>query len=166
MVVVPAAGQLPYTGNETAIFQSIGLKPTNRLQIDNTYILERITNGLVHHAVFNSDIVRSKWNYQFSRELSLRFIAQYNGLLSNPQYSSLQSSKNMNFDVLFTYLVHPGTAVYVGYNSNLLNDPALCLPQPGGQPCDPNNPALLFAPNRYFNNGRQLFVKLSYLIRR
>ncbi len=166
VVVVPAAGQLPYTGSETAIFQTIGLKPTNRLQIDNTYILERITNGLAHHAVFNSNIVRSKWNYQFSREFSLRFIAQYNGLLANPQYSSLQSTKNMNYDVLFSYLLHPGTAVYVGYNSNLLNQPTLCLPQPGGQPCDPNNPALLYAPNRYFNNGRQLFVKLSYLIRR
>ena len=34
----------------------------------------------------------------------------------------------MNFDVLFTYLLHPGTAVYVGYNSNLENiDPGLCV---------------------------------------
>jgi len=167
VVVVPAPGQLPYTGNETAISQTIGLKPTDRLQIDNTYILERVTNGLVHHAVVNSNIVRSKWNYQFNRDFSLRVIAQYNGLLANPQYSSLQTTKNMNFDFLFTYLPHPGTAVYIGYNSNLENvDPALCVHQPGSQQCDPNGPGLLRTPNGYINDGRQLFIKISYLFRR
>ncbi len=167
VVVVPAPGQLPYTGNETSISQTIGLKPTDRLQIDNTYILERVTNGLVHHAVVNANIVRSKWNYQFTREFSLRFIGQYNGLLANPQYSSLHTTKNMNFDVLFTYLLHPGTAVYVGYNSNLENvDPALCIHQPGSLQCDPNGPGLLRTQNGYINDGRQLFVKISYLFRR
>lgn len=167
VVVVPAAGQLPYTGDETAIFQTIGIKPTSRLQIDNTYILDRVVNGLADHAVFNNHIARSKWNYQFSPEFSLRFIAQYNGLLSNPSYSSLQTTKNMNFDVLFTYLLHPGTAVYVGYNSNLENvDPALCMRLPGSEQCDPNGPGLLRSSNRLTNDGRQLFIKISYLFRR
>ena len=166
IVVVPAAGQLPYTGNETFIYQTIGIKPTHRLQIDNTYILERVVNGLVHHGVVNSDIVRSKWNYQFNREFSLRFIAQYNGLLTNPNYSSLQTTKNMNFDLLFTYFLHPGTAVYVGYNSNLENvDPGLCLHLPASTQCDPNGGGLLRS-NRLSNDGRQVFVKISYLFRR
>ena len=166
VVVVPAAGQLPYTGDETAIFQTIGIKPTHSLQIDNTYILERVVNGLVHHGVVNSDIIRSKWNYQFTREFSLRFIAQYNGLLTNPLYSNLQTTKNMNFDALFTYFLHPGTAVYVGYNSNLENvDPALCLHLPNSTMCDPNGGGLLRG-NRLTNDGRQLFIKVSYLFRR
>jgi hypothetical protein len=166
VVVVPAAGQLPYTGNETAIFQTIGIKPTHRLQIDNTYILERVVNGLANHAVVNSDIIRSKWNYQFTREFSLRFIAQYDGLLTNPNYSNLQTTKNMNFDVLFTYFLHPGTAVYVGYNSNLENvDPALCLHLPNSVQCDPNGGGLL-RDKRLTNDGRELFVKISYLFRR
>jgi len=166
VVVVPAAGQLPYTGNETAIYQTIGVKPTHRLQIDNTYILERVVNGLVQHGVVNSDIIRSKWNYQFTREFSLRFIAQYDGLLTNPGYSNLQTTKNMNFDVLFTYFLHPGTAVYVGYNSNLENvDPALCLHLPNSTICDPNGGGLLRS-NRLTNDGRELFVKISYLFRR
>jgi len=165
VVVVPAAGQLPYTGNETQIFQTVGIKPTTRLQIDNTYILERVVNGLVHHGVVNSDIVRSKWNYQFTREFSLRFIAQYNGLLTNPNFSSLQTTKNMNFDVLFTYFAHPGTAIYVGYNSNLANvDPALCLHLPASTQCAPNGG--LLPSKRLTNDGRQLFVKVSYLFRR
>ena len=167
VVVVPPNGQLPYTGNETAIFQTVGLKPTDRLQIDNTYILDRVTNGFARHSVFTNDIVRTKWNYQFTREFSLRFIAQYNGLLSNPVYSSLQTTKNMNFDVLFTYLLHPGTAVYVGYNSNLENvDPGLCVHQPGSEQCDPNGSGLLRTPNSYINDGRLFFVKVSYLFRR
>jgi hypothetical protein len=167
VVIVPAPGQLPYTGNETAIQQLIGIKPIGRLQIDNTYILERVTNGLAHHAVVNSHIIRSKWNYQFTRELSLRFIAQYNGLLANESYSSLQTTKNLNFDVLFTYLVHPGTAIYVGYNSNLENiDPDLCLHLPGSTQCDPNGPGLLRTRDQLTNDGRQLFIKISYLFRR
>jgi hypothetical protein len=167
VVIVPANGQLPYTGNETAISQTIGIKPTGSLQIDNTYILERVTNGLAHRAVVNSNIVRSKWNYQFTREFSLRFIAQYNGVLTNPGFSSLHTTKNMNFDVLFTYLLHPGTAVYVGYNSNLENvDPGLCVHLPGSSQCDPNGGGLLRTANGLSNDGRQLFIKVSYLFRR
>jgi len=158
---------LPYTGNETAITQTFGIKPIGQLQIDNTYILERVTNGLVHHAVVNSNIFRSKWNYQFTREFSLRFIAQYNGLLANSNFSSLTTTKNMNFDVLFTYLLHPGTAIYVGYNSNLENvDPDLCVRLPGSTQCDPNGPGLRRTRDQLTNDGRQLFVKISYLFRR
>jgi hypothetical protein len=73
----------------------------------------------------------------------------------------------MNFDVLFTYLLHPGTAVYVGYNSNLENvDPSLCVHLPGSEQCDPNGPGLLRSPYRLTNDGRQLFIKISYLFRR
>ena len=165
VVVVPAAGQLPYTGDESAINATLGIKPINRLQIDNTYILERVLNGGVDHAVVNSNIARTKWNYQFNKDFSLRFIAQYNGALTNPLYSSLPTTKNMNFDVLFTYLPHPGTAVYVGYNSNLENvAPDLCV-RIGGE-CDPNGGGLIRTPNGFINDGRQFFVKVSYLFRR
>jgi hypothetical protein len=166
VVVVPPAGKLPFTGDETTINQTISLKPTHRLQIDNTYILDRVLNGSEQHSVLNNDILRSKWNVQFTREFSLRFIAQYNGLLTGPTFSSLQTTKNMNFDVLFTYLLHPGTAVYVGYNSNLENvDPGLCTHLPGTTECDPNGGGLLRS-NHLSNDGRQLFIKVSYLFRR
>jgi hypothetical protein len=166
-VVVPAAGQLPYSGNETAITQTLTVKPTGSLQIDNTYILDRVTNGAVNHAVFNNHIIRSKWNYQFTRELSLRFIGQYNGLLANPVYSSLQTSKAFNTDILITYLVHPGTAIYVGYNTNQENiDPGLCVHLPGSTGCDPGGAGLLRTRGLATNDGRLFFVKVSYLFRR
>jgi hypothetical protein len=165
LIDVPT-GQLPITGDETAITQTMTLKPTTHLQIDNTYILDRVRNGAVNHAAFNNHIIRSKWNYQFTPVLSLRVITQYNGLLANPQYSSLTTTKNLNFDFLITYLVHPGTAVYVGYNSNLENlIPGLCNRVPGSFQCDPNGNGLVRS-NSFINDGRQFFVKLSYLIRR
>ncbi len=108
-------------------------------------------------AIFNNHIIRSKWNYQFTRALSLRLIGQYGAVLSNPALSSLVPAKNLNADVLITYLVHPGTAVYVGYNSNLQNlDPSLGADANGN---------LLHTPNHFLNDGRQFFVKLSYLFR-
>jgi len=166
LVVVPA-GQLPITGNETFINHTMSLKPTGHLEIDNTYILDRVLNGSTHHAAFNNHIIRSQWNYQFTRALSLRAILQYNGLLANPTYSSLQTTKNLSTDFLITYLVHPGTAVYVGYNSNLDNFiPSLCLPVAGQtMGCDPNGVGLVRG-NRLINDGRVFFVKVNYLFRR
>jgi len=59
--------------------------------------------------------------------------------------------------VLFTYLLHPGTAIYFGYNSNLQNlDPSLTF-DPSGN--------LNRLRDRYINDGRQVFVKVSYLFR-
>jgi len=161
-IVVPN-GQIPNEGDETQINSTMSIKPFGRLQIDNTYILDRVMHEPVHHAVFDNHIIRSKWNYQFTPALSLRFIAQYNGLLANQQFSSLTTTKNMNFDFLITYLVHPGTAIYAGYNSNLENiDPGLCVRVAGV--CDPNGIGLVHRPGGpLLNDGRQIFVKISYL---
>jgi hypothetical protein len=85
-------------------------------------------------------------------------ILQYNSVLSNPAISSLSPTKNFNADFLITYLIHPGTAIYVGYNSNLSNlDRDLAL--------DPITGAILTHPNTFINDGRQFFVKASYLFR-
>jgi hypothetical protein len=166
LIVVPT-GQLPITGDEVFINHTMSVKPTGHLEIDNTYILDRVLNGAAHHASFNNHIIRSQWNYQFTQALSLRAITQYNGLLANPTYSSLQTTKDLSFNFLITYLVHPGTAVYVGYNSNLENlIPSLCLPVAGQTlGCDPNGIGLVRS-NRLINDGRVFFVKVSYLFRR
>jgi hypothetical protein len=58
---------------------------------------------------------------------------------------------------LITYLIHPGTAIYVGYNSDFQNiDPELLV--------DPNG-GLLRTSDRLINDGRLFFVKVSYLFR-
>jgi len=138
------------------------VRPVNGLTVENTYFLNRLVELQGDNAIFNNHIIRSKWNYQFTREFSLRVIGQYNTVLANhssdptlPALTSLQTTKNFNMDVLFTYLLHPGTAIYVGYNSNLQNlDPRLQFDPDGN---------LTRSPNHFVNDGRQLFVKLSYL---
>ncbi len=136
------------------------VRPTTQLTIDNAYFLTRLRDNITGRSILNNHIIRSKWNYQFTRELSLRLIGQYTAVLSTPELSTLQRTKQFNADVLLTYLLHPGTAVYVGYNSDLQNyDPLLRLDQ-----SDPNM-GLVRNNGRLINDGRQLFVKISYLFR-
>ena len=117
--------------------------------------LTRLRDERTHASVFTNHVIRNKVNYQFTREFSLRLITQYNALLSNPNFSSLAPAKSFNVDFLFTYLLHPGTAVYVGYNSDLANIDRRLLPYNGD----------LLRTSGFLNDSRQFFVKLSYLLR-
>ena len=165
--VVPTPGQTPNEADETSLVQTMTIRPAARLQIDNTYILDRVVHNRGGHSVFNNHIARTKWNYQVNRELSFRLIAQYNGLLASPTESSLKATKNMNFDFLLTYLLHPGTALYVGYNSNLQNLlPGLCARVPGDLACEAGTNGPLRTPYGFINDGRQVFFKISYLFQR
>src|SRR5215475_3771092 len=162
----PPTGQLPVLGDETILNAYMTVRPANALTIDNTYLFDRLESRQAKASIFNSHIIRSKWNYQFTRELSLRFIAQYNAVLSNPNFSSLDRAKRFNADFLITYLLHPGTAIYVGYNSDLQNfDRGLCRRLPGTSQCDPDGPGLIRDPHGFMNDGRLFFVKVSYLFR-
>ena len=165
--VVPPAGQMPNEADSTSLTQTMTIRPAARLQIDSTYILARVVHNPTRHAVFDNHIARTKWNYQVNRELGFRFIAQYNGLLANPAESSLRTQKNVNFDFLLTYLLHPGTAIYIGYNSDLANLlPGLCVRVPGDSACEPGTNGPGRTPFGFINDGRQLFFKISYLIQR
>ncbi|HWT87573.1 MAG TPA: DUF5916 domain-containing protein, partial [Candidatus Angelobacter sp.] len=147
----------PFLAKSSYAQIALTLRPVGKLTIDNTYLLSRLRRMSNGPGIFDNHIIRSKWNYQFTREFSLRFIGQYTATLANQNFTSLQTTKNFNADVLFTYLLHPGTAIYFGYNSNLQNlDPSL-VPDKNG-----NLPRLQ---DRYINDGRQLFVKVSYLFR-
>jgi hypothetical protein len=127
------------------------------LRIDNTYLFSRLRDKDSSAAIFNNHIIRTKWNWQFNRELSVRMILQYTATLANSAFTSLPTTKQFNGDFLITYLIHPGTAIYVGYNSDLQNlDPAL-LPSPSG--------GLQRTRDRLINDGRLFFVKVSYLFR-
>jgi hypothetical protein len=91
-------------------------------------------------------------------------ILQYNSLLANTPgntiypYTSLPTEKEFNADFLVTYLVHPGTAIYIGYNSDLQNlNHNLML--------DPAGLAGIYAAKGFMNDSRQFFVKVSYLFR-
>lgn len=152
----PVEGQAPHLGNRSTAEMGLTVRPTNRLKITNTYLMSRLLNRYNGDAIFNNHIVRSKWNWQFDPRLSLRLILQYDTLLSNQRYTALETRKNFNADLLATYQVNAWTALYVGYNSNLQNRDL--IPTATGA-------ELTRFPNRFINDGKQLFVKFSYLFR-
>jgi hypothetical protein len=158
---------------------TLTFRPLKPLKIENTYLFERLrateneylaalavlpSGGRVGKGIFNDHIIRSKWNWQFTPQLSLRLILQYNSLLANTQgntfypYTYLPTEKQFNADFLITYLIHPGTAIYVGYNSDLQNlDRNLMF--------DPAGLSGLYTSKGFINDSRQFFVKVSYQFR-
>ena len=149
-------GQIPILAGRTSVNTTLTVRPSRKLRVDNTYILFRLHDRMGGVGSMNNHIIRSKLNYQFTRALSFRFIGQYNSLLTNPTFTSLQTAKDFNADFLVTYLLRPSTAIYVGYNTNREN-----LLNPLAADIDGN---LLRGP-RYINDGRNFFVKASYLLR-
>ncbi|HTM87670.1 MAG TPA: DUF5916 domain-containing protein [Terriglobales bacterium] len=147
----------PILDNNDIVQLEMTLHPSRSLKIDNTYLLNRLADRSTGMSAFTNHVIRSEWNYQITRALSLRLIPQYTTVLANPRFTSLPRSKQFNADFLITYLVHPSTAIYVGYNSDLQN-----LVSPLGYDVNGN---LLHTRGRYLNDGRQFFVKLSYLLR-
>ena len=166
----------PFLGNTKRVNFGFTLRPSSRFRFDETLIYYRLgtragwttppfTPG---QSVFNNYLNRSKLNYQFTKELSLRLILDYNATIANTQLFDLQTSlggsdsaggpfaptKQFTTDVLLTYLLHPGTAVYLGYN-NGYSDLTL-----HGLPPSVN---VLGAPNN--STSRLFFIKLSYLLR-
>ena len=147
----------PFLARSDGASAGVSLHPVTALKIDNTYLFSRLRDPESAMAIFNNHIIRTKWNWQFTRELSFRMILQYTATLANPAFTSLQSTKQFNADFLVTYLVHPGTAIYVGYNSDRQNiNPALQL-DPFGR--------LARTQDQFLQDGRLFFVKVSYLYR-
>ena len=158
----PAEGLAPFLADYQSAEAGVTLRPTPQLRLDETYLFTRLTTGddgalppgAAGSDVFNNHIVRSRVNYQFTRELSGRLILDYEAVLPNATLVSLEGEKRFSVDVLVTYLVNPWTAIYVGYvdgYENLLVGGPTQPPIRGGAPTT--------------SVGRQLFAKVSYLFR-
>ncbi len=163
----PGPAQLPFLAHSSAADAGFTFRPSPRLRFDQTYILARLVtrSGSTPagfsggQSIFSNHILRSKLNYQFNRELSVRAIVDYNAVLSNPQLVQLDRSKRLTGDLLVTYLLNPGTALYVGYTDRYEN---LVL-DPGSPPL--LSPFLRRSASPTTSTGRQFFIKLSYLFR-
>jgi hypothetical protein len=166
----PTPYNVPFLARQDEANGTLIFRPMKPLKIENTYLFERLrarsgTCGFeqaktagVGCGIFNDHILRSKWNWQFTPQLSMRVILQYNGLLAGTPgvgspYTYLPTQKEFNADFLLTYLVHPGTAIYLGYNSDLQN----LNVEPGE--------GVFNTPKGYINDSRQFFVKVSYQFR-
>jgi hypothetical protein len=163
----PGSGATPFLANAGNDSFGFTLRPSPRLRFDQTYIYSRLSTRAgstpapfaVGPSIFNNHILRSKLNYQFNRELSVRAIVDYNSVLPNRQLVALDPAKRLTADLLLTYLLNPGTAFYVGYTDRYEN---LSL-DPGAPPLIP--PTLSRTGSPSTSTGRQFFFKLSYLFR-
>ena len=153
---VPSAGKEPRLAKSANGDFGLRLRPITPLRIDNTYLFGRLVDRTKGGSIFNNHIVRSRWNWQFSREMSMRVILQYNATLSNQELTALPTTKNFNADFLFTYLVNPWTVLFIGYNTNAQNIDLV--------PTE-NGTEIVRTRSSFQNDSRQFFVKFSYLFR-
>jgi hypothetical protein len=155
---------VPFLMNQEFSQVLFTLQPLRQLTADNTYLLDRdhsVANGAL---VYEAQTYRTKVNYQFTRAISARVIVEYDTTLANPKETSLPRTKEVGTEALLTWLPHPGTAVYIGYNNDMQNlDRSLCNRLAGGA-CDPDSTVAPRAPH-LLNDGRQIFIKASYLFR-
>lgn len=144
---------------------SLEVKPVRSVDLENSYAYTHFTNPSNGDVVYDNHELISRWNYQMTQAVSLNLIGQYIATLPNEQYTSLTNSKTLFADALLTYMPHPGTALYVGYVGNFANlDPALCTRDGNGQ-CDANDPILAPTYSSLMNDSKNIYVKISYLLR-
>ncbi len=149
----PANNLLPFLTQERDVQADLTFRPTARLKLEEIYYY---TNLRTRDAtVFVNHLARSRLNYQFTRELSVRMIVDYNGVLANPSLVNLARQKRVTGDVLVTYLIHPGTALYLGYTDRLENLRLF--------PGLPPSVGTIGFPST--TTARQFFAKVSYLFR-
>jgi hypothetical protein len=159
----PATGVQPFLGDSNNASATLTLRPQPHLRLDQIYYYTRLAtlpDGLPSPAlpsgdVFTNHLIRSKVNYQFNRDYSFRAIFDYNSLLPNTELVSSTYSKQADTTLLFTYMPHPGTALYLGYADTFQNVDYEATGDP--QYTTTTLPAT--------STDRQVFVKFSYLLR-
>lgn len=151
---VPAAGLQPFLGLSDIANLGANIHFA-RFRVESYYTYTRLRSKS-SDVVFNNHIARSKLNYQFTRALSARAILDYYAQLPNEYLIDQTRFKQLGADVLITYMVHPGTALYIGYSNRFQN-----------LGIDPANPRLLIPIGGVplFQTSHLLYFKLSYLLR-
>lgn len=154
----PAAGLSPFAGRAMDGTFKLEFQPTRQLRWSNVYFYARLGSGNLlpsRTSVFNNHLVRSKMTYQFTRALSARLIFDYYAALTNPTLIWQDNYKRLNGDVLIVYQVNPGTALFFGYTNRFENVLLETIPTRRISP----------AAFPGTSTGRQVFVKLNYLLR-
>lgn len=155
----PVTGAASFLGSKQDAYATITFRPLARLNVDQILLHERFdtlpgpASGAVR-PVYATTVVRWKANLQLTKALGVRGIVDYSRLDSTASLFSQPSASGLLGDLLLRFLLHPGTAVYVGVNNRYAD---LVLDPHGGEPTTQHGgvPA--------FPVGQQLFVKVSYL---
>lgn len=148
--LVPRRGVMPSVADTQRLDVSVLWRPIERLRVDNSYVASELDGR--GGKVFSNEIFRSSWNYQFTREMSLRFISQYEKTDAGPN-TRLVDDENLNFDILLRYVINPWSALYFGYNSNQSNFDII----------EVEDEREVVVTNDLKKDGDQIFVKFSYM---
>lgn len=154
----PAAGVAPFLGQGRNASLRLVLTPGLHFRVDQTWLWndlrahDSIAGQRAGAPVYRELLSRTKFTYQFNRFYAARLIVDDNWLKTNSALNELPRSKELNFDVLFSYTPSPGTALYVGW-SNLRQNLRLV-----GEPA-----AAQVTDGLGMTTGRQVFLKYSYL---
>jgi hypothetical protein len=144
---------------------NLELKPVAGLDLQNNYVFTHFTRLENGEDVYDNHEFISRWNYQVTKAASFSLIGQYISTLPHEEATDLTNSKTLFGDALFTYMPHPGTALYFGYIGNFANiNRALCTREGSGD-CNPADPILPPTGSSLMNDGKTIYVKLSYLLR-
>ena len=161
----PPANQGPGPVNVESPSLNLEVKPTSSIDLQNNYAYTHFTDPATGTVVYDNHQLISRWNYQVTKAASFNLIGQYISTLPHAQYTDLANSKSLFADALFTYMPHPGTALYVGYIGNFANiDRALCTREENGS-CNPGDPILPPTSSSLMNDGKTIYMKVSYLLR-
>jgi hypothetical protein len=161
----PPGGHGPGPVDVAAPNVNVEVKPFGGADLQNSYVYTHFTDPATGNVVYDNHELISRWNYQLTKAASFNLIGQYIATLPHAEYTDAANSKTLFADALFTYMPHPGTALYVGYIGNFANlDRALCTREQDGM-CNPADPILPPTGSSLMNDGKNLYVKMSYLLR-
>lgn len=148
----PPAGELPSLVGRRAVDVEAALRPGRHVVFSQTYLRTQLLapDGGPDRDVFDNQILRSTLNVHLTRTLSLRAIVDYERVAASPRRSAVRSRQPVGLDLLGSYQLNPGTAVFVGVVDRL--EPV------GFEAPFPAFPVLQSV-------GRQAFVKVSWLFR-
>jgi uncharacterized protein DUF5916 len=152
------------------IISNLGMtwRPTDKLRLDGTYALQQVRRVSDGSLVNVAHLPRLKMEYQLSRPIFLRLVGEYGHekqdslrddtrteapiLVFDSQSETFVRTRaftrsSFRGDILFSYQPNPGTVVFLGYGSTLLD------------PVDPTAPRVTGL--RRAEDG--FFLKMSYL---
>jgi hypothetical protein len=139
----------PGAGNALDIDTGLTYKPINPLNLTLGYTKSRLVRKDTGRVAFDDNIWVFRGTYQFTRFTFAR---------ARIDYDSLAAA--VRGQLLFGWTPNPGTSFYVGYNDDFNYNGFNTL-----------NPRTSIFDNRFFEpglsrNGREIFIKMSYLFRK
>jgi hypothetical protein len=144
---------------------TLDYRPTDHLRVNSTSSYQDYWRRTDHSMAGRNAIQRVKLEYQFTRSIFLRAVAEYDlsehddlrdetrtffPLIIDGQKALATRSAELHSDLLFSYQPNPGTVLFLGYGSLAAAEP---------------NPLERFNYQPLLRSSDYFFVKYSYLFR-